>query len=293
MIRVSGRAAMLAGALLGLANLAGAPVAAETGASPRRVVSFNVCADQLLVALADPDQIAGLSPYASDPRVSVVAEQARKFRRLDWQAESILPLDPDLVLVGPWDRPETRQILTGLGKRVVEVRLVANMGAVRAQIREVAALLGHADRGERLVAGLDAAGARLATVRHPGLSTALVVERGGFTAGSRSLAAALVAEAGLHPPPGSPPGNGGFVALERLLTLNPDLLFLEDPPPAANDQGALVFTHPALRALYPPERRLNLPARYTLCGGPAAVAALDYLAGVMSRLAAHQPMPNR
>src|SRR5689334_19282470 len=111
MIRVSGRAAMLAGALLGLANLAGAPVAAETGASPRRVVSFNVCADQLLVALADPDQIAGLSPYASDPRVSVVAEQARKFRRLDWQAESILPLDPDLVLVGPWDRPETRQIL--------------------------------------------------------------------------------------------------------------------------------------------------------------------------------------
>ena len=67
---------------------------------PRRVVSFNVCADQLVVALADPAQIAGLSPYAADPALSVVADQARAFRRIDWQAESTIPLDPDLVLVG-------------------------------------------------------------------------------------------------------------------------------------------------------------------------------------------------
>ena len=36
--------------------------------APRRIVSFNLCADQLVVALADPEQIAGLSPYAADPR---------------------------------------------------------------------------------------------------------------------------------------------------------------------------------------------------------------------------------
>jgi len=29
--------------------------------APRRVVSFNLCADQLVLALADPEQIAGLS----------------------------------------------------------------------------------------------------------------------------------------------------------------------------------------------------------------------------------------
>ena len=62
----------------------------EASDAPRRVVSFNLCADQLVVALADPEQIAGLSPYAADSALSVVADKARAFRKLDWQAESTL-----------------------------------------------------------------------------------------------------------------------------------------------------------------------------------------------------------
>ncbi|HVX92222.1 MAG TPA: ABC transporter substrate-binding protein [Xanthobacteraceae bacterium] len=274
-----------------LALAAGLPVSAGA-AAPRRVVSFNICADQLVVALADPQQIAGLSPYATDPRLSVVAVEARKFRRLEWQAESVLPLEPDLVLVGPWDRPVTRQLLSSLGVPVVDIALVDDLDAARAQIREVAALLGHPDRGEALVGRLDRARARLAALRRPAFSTALVVERGGFTAGTASLAAAVLAEAGLHPPPGSPGGNGGYVSLERLLLLDPDLMFFKDPPSETEDQGALLFTHPALKALYPQQRRIALPTRYTLCGGPAAVAALEYLGGVMAALP-DQPAPRR
>ena len=67
---------------------------------PKRIASFNVCADQLVVALADPGQIVGLSPYASDPAISTVAEKARAFPRLPLQAEAMVPLAPDLILVG-------------------------------------------------------------------------------------------------------------------------------------------------------------------------------------------------
>ena len=45
--------------------------------APRRIVSFNQCADQLVLALADPGQIVGLSPYAADPSLSVMAEPAK------------------------------------------------------------------------------------------------------------------------------------------------------------------------------------------------------------------------
>jgi iron complex transport system substrate-binding protein len=96
----------------------------------------------------------------------------------------------------------------------------------------------------------------------------------------------LIAAAGLQPPAGAPGGYGGFIPLERLLMLKPDLVFLKDPPPTADDQGALFFTHPALRALYPPERRIALPTRFTMCGGPALIAAFDYLAAELSRLKA-------
>lgn len=259
---------------------------AQASDAPRRVVSFNLCADQLVIALADPHQIAGLSPYAANPALSVVADQAHRFRQADWQAESTILLEPDLVLVGPNDRSVTRRMLISQGLHVVETGFVSDLDSARQQIREIAALLGHKERGEKLIADLERARKRLAAIAPKAERTALVVERGGYTQGSSSLAATLLAEAGLKPPSGAPAGYGGFIPLERFLMLKPDIVFLKDPPRAATDQGAMFLVHPALRELYPPERRVALPTRYTMCGGPALVAAFDYMAEAVSRLPA-------
>lgn len=251
-------------------------------AAPRRVVSFNLCADQLVVALADSDQIAALSPYAKDANLSVVYEQARRFQTLDWSAEGTIALSPDLVLVGPSDRRETRRMLTAHGVPVFEVGLVTDVAAARAQIRTVADRLGQPERGEALVRELDRARARLVAVSRGLSKTVLVVERGGYVEGPASLAAGLLAEAGLRPPAGGPAGFGGFISLESLLTIRPDLLVLKDPPLQANDQGSLFFTHPAIEKLYSAERRIALPTKYSLCGGPALIEALDYLTNILS-----------
>ena len=68
--------------------------------------------------------------------------------------------------------------------------------------------------------------------------------------------------------------------------LRPDFLVMASIIETPDGQGALYLTHPALRALYPPEKRIVLPGRFTLCAGRAWSAAFDYLTGVMSRLAA-------
>src|SRR5262245_2879776 len=114
---------------------------ARADAAPRRVVSFNICADQLAVALADPAQIVGLSPYATQPALSAVAEEARAFPQIQWHAESTISLNPDLVLVGPRDRSVTQRLLTALGFRVVEIEFVSTIAQAREPIRKVAALL--------------------------------------------------------------------------------------------------------------------------------------------------------
>ena len=253
--------------------------------APRRVVSFNLCADQLVLALADPEQIAGLSPYAADASASVMTEQARAYPRLQWQAESTIALGPDLVLIGDSDRPVTKHILRSQGLRLHEITLIADLDTARRQVTEVAAVLGHPERGAKLIAGIEAARMRLKAAPKPPFATALLVNRGGYTAGERSLAAALLMEAGLKPPAGAPPGYGGYVQLEQLLVLHPDVIVLNNEPREAADQGSYNLTHPALNALYPPERRIVLPARYTLCGGPALIAALDYLTELLTRLA--------
>src|SRR5436305_2181261 len=166
--------------------------------APRRVVSFNQCGDQLVLALADPEQIAGLSPYAADPSLSAVAEKAKAFPRLDWQAESTIALQPDLVLIGQNDRPVTKHILRAQRLRMYELALISDLNAARRQIIDVAAALGHPERGQKLLADLDAARARLHAAPKPPFHSALLVNRGGYTAADHRLAAALLAEAGLE-----------------------------------------------------------------------------------------------
>jgi iron complex transport system substrate-binding protein len=100
-----------------------------------------------------------------------------------------------------------------------------------------------------------------------------------------------MAEAGLKPPAGAPAGIGGYLPLESLVMMRPDLLVQHNILEAPRDQGSVYLTHPALRALYPPSRRIELPGRYTLCGGPALVAGLDHLADALTRLAAAPPTP--
>jgi iron complex transport system substrate-binding protein len=215
----------------------------------------------------------------------VLTEQARAYPRLQWQAESTIALGPDLVLIGDSDRSVTKHILRSQGLRLHEITLIADLDTARRQVTEVAAVLGHPERGAKLIAGIEAARMRLKAAPKPPFATALLVNRGGYTAGERSLAAALLMEAGLKPPAGAPPGYGGYVQLEQLLVLHPDVIVLNNEPRDAADQSSYNLTHPALNALYPPERRIVLPARYTLCGGPALIAALDYLTELLTRLA--------
>lgn len=264
---------------------------AHADTPPKRIVSFNLCADQLLLALADPGQIAGLSPYAVNPLLSVMTDTAAPFPRLDWDAESVVNLAPDLVLGGPSHRP-IHAMLSAMGIRVVDVALIRSLADARRQAIEVGKLIGHPARGEALARQIEQAEARLAAAALKPPLTALVIQREGYREGPASLASAMLSIAGLRPPDRASSGaggfmaaeQGGFVSLEHLLTSGPDVLVLQDPPRQARDQGALFITHPALLARYGPNRRIDLPERYTLCGGPPLIEGLDYLAKAITAL---------
>ncbi len=96
----------------------------------------------------------------------------------------MVPLKPDLVLVGsvgpPADAAAAARAWLPRGRRR---RSSTTSPPARAQIREIAALLGHPERGEALIAEIDAARRRLAAAPRPASSTALLVGNGGYTVG--------------------------------------------------------------------------------------------------------------
>ncbi len=69
---------MRALASFGLAIIMLTPSATTQAVPLPRIASMNVCTDQLLLALADPPQILGLSRYARDPAQSLGAAEARR-----------------------------------------------------------------------------------------------------------------------------------------------------------------------------------------------------------------------
>jgi iron complex transport system substrate-binding protein len=272
--------------LFSLALLAGsAPALAE--APPTRIVSINLCADELLLALADPVQIAALSIYATDADLSTMAEAAKGFRHDAAAAETVVDLHPDLVLAGRYTKRATRDMLKRLGYRLVELDAASSIAASIGQIRQVAALVGHAERGEALVGAIEAARDRAlasAGTRRP-VPTAAFFQRRGYVTGGATLTGELMGIVGLANEGGALAGkSGGFVPLERLVAAPPDLLVVDAADSRAEDQGTALLAHPALTELYPPEKRIILPGRLTVCGGPSLPAALDWLSSEARRV---------
>lgn len=236
-------------ALLLLAVLA-APAHAR-----QRVVSLNLCTDQMLVLLA-PEQVAGLSPLARDPALSFVAEQADRMPVTRASAEAVLRRRPDLVLAAPYGAQTTLGLLEEAGIKVVRVELPTDFSGIRAETRKLAALLGVPARGEALVAAMDAKLAALEPPAHP--VRALVWQPRGYTSGPGSLADAVLRAAGI-----TNIGTGGQVGLESLLRLHPDLLVL--PAPAQFPSLATeLLDHPATRGI----PRRFVPPALTICAGP-------------------------
>jgi iron complex transport system substrate-binding protein len=265
-------------------------VAGAAPAVPQRVVSINLCADELLLALADPGQIASLSVYATDPDLSTVVAEAAAFPHHAASAESVVALAPDLVLAGRFTKRDTRDMLTRLGYRLELLDAPRSIADSEKQISRMAALLGHPDRGAALIADIEAARARAAAAAPSVKSTAANYQRRGYVAGSDTLMSELLGIAGFADAGGKLAGRtGGFVPLEKVVASPPDYIVVASADLAAHDEGSALLAHPALMSLYPENRRIVLPPKLTVCGGPTLPLALDRVASEAHRVLAAAP----
>ncbi|MEQ8658930.1 MAG: ABC transporter substrate-binding protein [Hyphomicrobiales bacterium] len=262
--------------LLTLVVLAQAKANDERTIRPERIVSLNMCTDQLLLALADPDQIVGLSRFAGDERLSYVAEQAAPYPQLPAAAEAVIALEPELVLTGRFTDRAAKEMLARFDYRVEEVPFVRSLEDAREAIGLVAEMVGHPDRGQALIDDLDAA---LADAQSQEELSALIIQRRGYATGTASLAGDLLAALGVRLASEDLVGaRGGFADLETIIRAEPDVLITATLDRETDDQGSALLLHPALDERYPPARRIIMPERLTLCAGPSLIKAIEHIA---------------
>ena len=272
------------------AGLAGRSHATDQGAAapPKRIVSINACTDQLLFALADRGQIAALSRYAADDDYSIHTGEVKAsgIKLIKGTAEEVLKLKPDLVLAGTFTRRATRELLKRYGVRLVLFPPADTIDQSKAAIRQAARLFGHADRGEALVGEIDRALMAAPSFGTRRLSV-LQFQRRGFVSGPDTLIGDLLQKLGVgNAANGLGIRSVGRSSLEAALKAKADALVLFDPSASAADQGEAMLLHPALESAYPPERRIVLPGRLVVCGGPALPMAIAALTDALQHLPA-------
>ena len=132
--------------VLGAADPAGGP-------APVRVVSQTVGSDELLLALAAPEQIAALSHLSRRQEFSAVAAEAAQFPQLALgDAETILKFSPTLVLCADYSRAELVTQLKRAGVRVLVFDQYKTIEDSYANLRLLARELGAEAKAEALIA---------------------------------------------------------------------------------------------------------------------------------------------
>jgi len=258
---------------------------ALSAANLPRIVSMNVCSDQLLLTLADPEQILGLSRFSRDGWQSWAADRARRYPVLSGGAEDVLVAKPDIVVASLFDKRSTRELLKANGLHLAEFTVPRTLDEVKDQIREMGEVVQHPDRARAEIARLDAAIARArqaATDKH---YRVLPLSRRGWVSGRDSLVSSLLTETGLLNPAGElGVAFGGFASMEAIISLKPDFILVSEAGDRAEDDGRAFLLHPALERFYPPAKRIVIPERMTECGGVMLADALDALTAELKRV---------
>lgn len=279
-----GRGRALPHCFAALAMLLAVPVAAQDR-QPARVVSLNLCTDQLLLDLAPRERIAGLSPFAADAAQSFLAEQVRGLPILSGTAEEVMVIRPDLVVSGTFTKRATREFIRRQGIPIEEFPPVQSLAETRAQIARFGEITGAREKAAIRIAEIGLAIGELQAAASPRKLRVLPLARRGWVSGADSLMSELLAEAGLVNAAGELGlAAGGMIGLEQVIALRPDAILLSREDDHPEDQGSAMLLHPALQAMFPPERRLVVPERLTVCGGPMLGEAMRSLARQVSRL---------
>ena len=253
---------------------------ASADPKPTRIVSINLCTDQLLLQLVGHKRIASVTYLAADPYISYSANRAVGLVKNHGLAEEVIELRPDLILAGAFTSRPTTSLLKKLGYRVIEFEMAGSFETLRQNIIKAGEVLDEEKKAGRLVAQFNRALGRVAP--NGRLVSAIILQPNAAGAGNVSLLDDIFRAASLT---SISLGQGilgiGWLTLDQVIWAQPELI-ISDVDPSWPSLGHFAMRHPAYRAILdkqgrvPP--RVTLPANLWNCGGPQVAKAVSILA---------------
>ena len=245
--------------------------------APRRIVSMNLCTDQMVLQLAEPGTVVSVSFLTADPAESPMADLTSGLTLNHGQAEEVIALNPDLVVTGRYTTGAAKLLLRRLGFAIAEIEIPLTFDAVRTTYLTLGKKLRRTDAAVRLLDDLDRRFAGLrAEVRGRTFGTVLILDANGFTVGRPSLVDEVLSRIGLTNVAAQLAiGDFGQITMETILLARPDHVvrmdYRSDAPSLANQ----TLSHPALIRYLGSRPMISVPQSWLNCGGPFLADAAE------------------
>jgi len=246
---------------------------------PERVVSMNLCTDQLVLQLADRRNIASITYMADDPKISYFAKRAIGHQKNFGLAEEIIPLKPDLIMAGAFSGMVTTSILRRLKYNIVVFEIANDFDSLRKNIRKAGRILGKQSKAERLIGHFDK---DLEKFFYTGpLIPVVILQPRAAGTGKISLIDNILRKSGLKNISAGTNSSGvGWVTIEEVVVAKPEII-IADSISSWPSLGHQAMLHPVYKSIRNDNgmgsRRIQLPANLWNCGGVQVVKAVQIL----------------
>ncbi|MGE4062544.1 MAG: ABC transporter substrate-binding protein [Rhodospirillaceae bacterium] len=250
--------------------------------APQRIVSMNLCTDQMALLLAGPQRIASISFLGADPAESPLADLAKGIPINHGLAEEVIAAKPDLVLAGRYTTAFAKAMLRRLRYPVIEIESPDTISGIHATMTSLGTVLGEEKRAAELLVDMDR---RLAAAAAPPgrFGSAIIFDANGFTVGRPGLADEVMTLTGLvNKAPELGIGAYGQVPLETMLAVRPERIIYLIYRPGVPSIASATMEHPALKRGMGLRTTLSIPGRLLTCGTPMVAEAAERLATALA-----------
>ncbi|MEZ5938071.1 MAG: ABC transporter substrate-binding protein [Hyphomonadaceae bacterium] len=266
-----------------------APAAAQAPAKPQRIVSTNLCTDQMLLYLVEPERIISLTylSWKNDATPPRFRDALSRIKPNHGLAEEVLRMDPDLVIAGAYSARFTTSLLRRLGKDVVEFEPDNSFDDMYADFRKMGDLVGERERAETLIRDFQTELARLEADSPAGDKPVYAAFEPNMGVVGKDMFLSEVVNAGGFQTLGEAMGFSGYrnLPIEQIVQLTPDLIST-DPGYGSPAMATDILRHPLMRRMTATIPELNIPPRYTNCPTPETLEAVRMLVEARKRLRA-------
>jgi iron complex transport system substrate-binding protein len=231
-----------------------------------RVASLNMCADEYLLLLAKPAEIASVSRLSRDPADSSLWRLGQRYPGNRGDLESAMKTRPTLLLTMGGGGRSTTVIARRMGLKTVDLPFPLSIDDVARNLSTVATALGEPRRA-------DAWRLRLSGLRtaNPVSRDAIFLGAGGNSVGAQSVEAEWMRMAGLR----QRTLPGGRASLELLATRPPAVLLRSTYRRSERSIGQTWLEHPLARPKT--SRILEVDGRPWTCAGPLMLGEVERL----------------